>query len=420
MRDQVEPDRAAIEQYTRGLLRLSEGRLAEAARELDGLQERHDALGHVARVCYGAAQRGLSVEAVRAGELERAEEHLRRAMSAAGRDCSLPAWMAELYARSGRREDCLREMDKAIATGSGAAEARRRLAQAQWHAGRHEEAYMTLTDALRRFGGAGALHLQLGLFLAAEERYGEARASFARAAEADCDNPDAHRYLALCAMAEGDFAAAARSFQRALDLRPGDLLLGQQLLMAAQAAADSGTALTVRLPEASKLPAGSGLAQLAEYVAVEPDFADALLSLPPDEADWELPALLAGVLELAIASRPGFADLHLLASRAFQRLGQIDAAIRRAGGALSLNGRFAAARLQLAELYARTGRAEEAVGQMERAIADGADWPDVHLRVGELLRHCGRGERARRHFERALQLNGRYAAAADALASLAA
>jgi superkiller protein 3 len=409
-----------IDRYTRGILHFREGRLAEAADELLVLLGRGDAIGCVARYFYAAAERGLAAKALRATDLAAAERHVRMAMAATGRDCSLPGCVAAFYAQSGRREDCCREMDRLVGAGGDGADERRKLAQAQWRAGHQAEAYMTLTEALRRFGDCGRLHLQMGLFLSAEGRYDEARASLERAAEADCDDPDAHRYLALTAAAQGDLAAAVYAFQRSLDLRPTDSLLARQLLLSAKAAADSGLAMTIRLPAASELPRDGGLADLAEYVAAEPDVVEALLALPESLADEELFALLAAVLDLAISACPTYADLHLLSSRVLARLGQLDAAIGRARGALSLNGRFVRARVQLAELYAQAGRTAEAAGQMTRAVADGADWPDVHLRAGELLRRCGHVERARQHFRRALEINGQYAAAAKGLASLAA
>ena len=415
-----EQDNSDVARYVRGLRHFRHGRLEAAAGELEALLPRGDGVGHVGRFYFAAAQRALGAEAARAGDLARADRHLRRAIAAAGRDSALPACLTELYAASHRREQCLREMDKAVETGGDDADARRKLAQAHWQAGRREEAYLALADALRRHGDVGGLHLQMGLFHAAEERYAEARASFARAAEIDGEDADAHRYLALAAAAEGDLAAAVTSFQQAVDLRPTDSLVARQLLAAAKAAADGGQAVTVRLPAPSKLPSDRRLGELADYVAAEPDFAEALLALPPSEADEELFALLAGVVELAVARHPAIAELHLLASRALERLGQIDAAIERARGALAVDLRFARARVQLADLYARAGRGPEAVGHMERAIADGADWADVHLRLGVLLGRLGRTARARSHFERALKLNAHYGAAADALAALAA
>ena len=243
-----EHDASVTNQYARGLQWFRRGRWSRAAAELKSLLPRGDAFGQVARFYYASAHRALSGEAVRAGDLVAASDHLRLALFAAGRSCDLADCLAGLYARAGLPDECLRQMDQAAARAGNDPTTGRRLAHAQWRAGRREDAYMTLNEGLRQSAGAGELILQMGLFLAAEERYAEARPWLVRAAVAACDNPDAHYYLALAAAVEGDVRAAAKSFQRALDLRPNDLMAAYQLSLAARAAAEGGHEVTLRLP----------------------------------------------------------------------------------------------------------------------------------------------------------------------------
>jgi len=411
-----------VGRYTRGLLLRGRGCFAEAAEELQELIQQDDTIGLLSRYHYALAQRSLSAEALAAGDFPTAEHHLRIAMSAVGTDAGLDGLLAGLYAQGRKADECLREMQKAPAAtaGENSPDFHRKLAQAQWQAGRREDAYLTLAQAFRRFGPVGVLHLQRGLLLAAEEKFAEARESLARAAEAECDNPDAHRYLALSAAAMGDAPAAARSFQRALYLQPNDLMLAYQLSLAAQAAATAGVKIVVRLPATSPAPAEGNLHELAKRIADEPDFVEALCSLPENDLDNDLFCLLAGAVELAIEAHRRYADLYLAASRVYARLGQQDAAQERAAMALEINPAYIRARVHLAELCVSAGRQDAAAEHYERAVSDGADWPDVHLRASEALSRCGRRDEARRHLRRALELNAGYTPAAEALEAMAA
>jgi tetratricopeptide (TPR) repeat protein len=414
---------ADIARYASGILALEQGRFAQAAGEFDGLLGREDTVGQVSSFLYVACQRALSIEAVAREDLAAAEEHLRLAVRSGARPGELTGQIAAFYARAGRPAEYLRAMERAVEPAAGRGddgpEARRNLAVAQWQAGRREEAYLTLRQAFRRFSGVAALHLQMGLFLAGEDRYAEAQPFLARAVEADCGNADAHYYLALALAAQGNVCSAVRSFQRAMDLRGDDVMLAYQLSLAARAAGQQGLKVTIRLSDPWVPAAPSGLAGLAQYVAAEPDFVEAFCALPEGPGDADGLVLLAGAVALALRRHARHADLHLAGSMVLARLGQTAGAIAHAEGALVLNGRYVQARLQLADLYARTGAIEEAAGQLDRAIADGADWPDVHLRAGQLHARCHRRQRAQQHLRRALELKSDYAPAALALAGQA-
>jgi tetratricopeptide (TPR) repeat protein len=414
---------ADIARYSSGILALEQGHFARAAGELEGLLGRDGMVGQVSGFLYAACQRALSIEAVARADLAAAEGHLRLAVRSGARPGDLTGQIAAFFARAGRPADGLRAMERAVESAAAArgnsSDARRNLAVAQWQAGKREEAYLTLRQAFRRFGGVAALHLQMGLFLAGEDRYAEAQPWLARAVEADCGNADAHYYLALALAAQGDARSAVRSFQRALDLRPDDVMLAHQLSLAARAAGQQGLKVTIRLSD-PWVPAASGdLAGLAAYVAAEPDFVEAFCCLPAGAADADGLVLLAGAVALALRRHAGHADLYLAGSMVLARLGQTAGAIAQAERALVLNGRYVRARLHLADLYAGAGAIEEAAGQIDRAIADGADWPDVHLRAGQLHARCHRRQRAQQHLRRALELKADYAPAALALAGQA-
>jgi len=411
---------AGVRHYVRGMDCYHRRLHRQAAEELARLGARKDPIGDMARYYEGMAHRAMGLEALAEGRFDQAESHLRAALDRIGPTADLAAYLGAIYARTRRFDLCWRQAEKAAELHKDDPAAWRRLAQAQWQAGRRTEAHLTSRAALRRFEHDAGLLVQAGLFLSGEGDFVQARRSFLQAVQADCTDAEAHYYLALAAQAAGDVAEAARSFQRALELRPADLMLAYQLAKAAKAAAEAGTALVLRLPDPHAPANGSQLDHLARYVTTEADFMEVFLSLPESPIDGELFALLASVLAAALAGHPDYADLHHHRSRVCRRLGRAGEAIEHARRAIQINSRYLKARLHLAALCVETGQADQAVEQFRQAIADGADWADVHCQIGELLLARGNRTAARRHLERAVQLNAGYARATKALVSLAA
>jgi len=409
-----------VDSYTTGMALYRAGRYDRALECLAQLGGRGDLLGNLATFYTGMSHRAMGIEALRRREFDPAEKHLRAAAASLGREADLTSYLAGIYANTARYRACATEMEKACDDGQAGADARRKLAQAQWRAGQRAEAYMTLTAADRRFGRHAGLNLQLGLFYAAEERFAEAYRCFRVAVDADCTDPEAHYYLALSAAAQGAVQTAAGSLQRALDLRPGDVLVALQLCLAAKAASESGRPVVLRLPEPVAAPTHSQLRQLANYVTAESDFVEAFLALPASPSDGELFEMLSGVLRVALAEHNGYADLHYCCGRVFGRLGEADKALEHARRAVEINPRYVQALLALARVHAEQGRLDRAVEYIRRAIRCGADWPDTHCQAGEWMIRIRRPREARTHLHRALQLKARYPRATEALASLAA
>lgn len=409
-----------IRQYTLGINLYRRGQYEKAITELEPLTACKDILGRVARYYYAMSHRKMGIDSLESGRFSHAEAHLRAAVEAVGNKADLPSYMAAVYARTKQTDLCAIEIEKVIESRGDDPSARRKLAQTQWRSGRRTEAYMTLTSAMMRFTETGGLHMQLGLFYAAEERFSEARHEMEIAAQIDCSNADCHYYLGMIAQAQQDLRTAVRSYQRSFDLRPEDLRVGYHLALAAKAAAQQGEHFMLRVPEQTQIQTGSHMYQLAGYVTSEPDFIEAFLILPPSEADEELFGLLAGVLEVAISEHSNYADLHFHCSRTFNRLGQTEAAMRHAKRAVQINPNYVQALIHLGRLYSQVEIVDEAIGCFERAILNGGDWPDVHCHAGELLGQCNRVADARKHLGRALQLNSGYTRASNALESLAA
>lgn len=421
MRHRSERTTEYTDRYRQGLKLYCSGRLDEAADLLSELRECKELVGRLGRYYEGLARRSMGIDAIQAGQFDQAERHFRSAVTCIGRRADLTEYLCGIYARGQRFDRCADELDKSVQAGDTAPQSWRKLAQAQWQAGRREQAFMTLTQALRHLGPQGPLLMQLGLFHAAEERFDEACKALAHAARIDCARPETHYYLALASVAAGDLRQAVRSFQRAWELRPEDIALAMQLAIAARAADQSGHTVVVRPPQDMRaVTADSHVRQLAAYVQSEPDFVDALLALPAGDADGELFCLLACVLQTALAEHDDYADLHHRAGRVMVRLGRIEPAFAHARRAVELNPCYAQGLIHLAGLCASVGRREEAVAHLDAAIRCGADWPDVHCLAGELLLQDDKPRRARKHLVRALELKDGYARAADALAALAA
>jgi tetratricopeptide (TPR) repeat protein len=412
---------AAREHYARGTALYEQGQYEDAAACLNQVRGGADVVSRMARYYEGMSHRALGISDLAEGRFARAEGHLRTASELLGEAGDLTSYLASLYAQTGRFGQCASELEKAPPPAENAAGAARKLAQAQWHAGRREQAMLTLTEAMRTVGPEACLHLQLGLFHAAREDYAQAIESLTRASQADCTSAKTPQWLGLAAVAGGNLRLAIRSLQRALQLRPTDVMLAYQLATVARTAAGEGFRVVVQLPENLTTQPSSTLAeQLAKFITNEKEFVEAFLSLPVSEVDHELFGTLASIVQTALAQNENYADLRYIAAAVRQRLGQLDLATEHAQAAVRINPRYVNARVLLADLLCAQGRRTEAIGQLQAAIRFGADWPDIHCRAGQLMFANNLPEQAREHFQRALQLNASYRPAATALAAWAA
>lgn len=415
--EQRNPER---ERYAAGMELYKQRKWQEAAQMLGPLRDKPGAAGRMARFYEGMSFRAMGGEALGQGQYDLAAACFRAAMAAMGRETSLGTCLAGVYAKAGRPEACARQMEGVVEKDGPKVVSVRKLALAQWQAGRRVEAYMTLSRGIRTFGESADLHLQEGMFLAAEERYEEARERFCAAVRADGRRADARRLLALTHAASGRVREAVEEFQRAFELAPGDLMLGVQLAMSAKAAGEAGIKVRIALPGGLAAEDTQDLPALARSVLEQDDLVDALLALPNGPMDDQMYTTLLRAIRAAIEIRPEFADLRLKASRVCERLGLAEEAVSEARLAAQINPRYAAALVQLGRLEAARGRRGEGIRRLRQAIRCGADWADVHCQAGELLAQAGRVAGARRHLKRALDLNRNYPRAQAALAALAA
>lgn len=388
--------------YTCGVSLYRSGRYIQAIELLAELRDCAGSVGQMSRFYEGMAHRAIGVAALADGRFDQAEEHLRAAAGVIGTEADLPAYLASLYAQTGRADACRREMEKASGT-CDEPNVLRKLAQAQWQSGRPAEAMMTLTAAMRRFPSEVGLHLQMGLFHAASERFDQAATALQQAVDCDCDNADAHYYLGLVFAAQRKPDAAARELQRTFALQPNNVLAGYQLAIAARAAQAAGYRVMLHPPEDNIDEATSEIRHLAACITQEPEFIDAMLSLPPSEIDHDLFELLLGVVKMALAKHPTYADLRFYCSRLLTRLEQMAEAEEQAWVALDINPAYVKALLHLSELLVGQNRIPEAVELSRRAIDCGADVSDINVRLAELIAATDSGARTDGRLDRAAQ-----------------
>lgn len=138
-------------------------------------------------------------------------------------------------------------------------------AQAQWAAGKREQALKTVEDALKATPDDPRLRFALGTMLLDQQQLERARALFLALTQDFPDLADPFNNLAVIHAARGDYEAARQSLTRALELQPdhaqaqenlGDVLLRlsqQAYERALKLALGDNTALKLKLQRVSEL-----------------------------------------------------------------------------------------------------------------------------------------------------------------------
>ncbi|MDY7010949.1 MAG: tetratricopeptide repeat protein [Planctomycetota bacterium] len=414
--------------FAEGMRAYRRGDYSTAIEAFITLVDRGDLFGKLARYYCAMGYRAMGIECLEAGEFSAAAGHLRRAVALIGNKAELVEYLMAVYAKSAQYDRYADSAEVLSKLNRDNVSAHVRLAQAQWHAGRRPLAIMTLSRALRELGDKAELHLNLGLFHAAEEKFDLAAEHLRRAVECDCTSIEAHRCLGLVESARGNFNTAARAFQRACALAPQNLMLTYQLCLAADAAAKTNHPITLTLPDFNQPRTNPNtssehvrpIRQLAEYATAEPDFIETFLALPSSDADENLFGVILSVLQTALTYHADYADLHYFAGVASARLGMFEQARQYTAKAVDINPRYTKALIHLCEMDARLGDLDQAIANLQRAVLTGADFPDIHARLGDLMRQRGMNDLARDHYERAMELKPNYQKASDGIESLAA
>ena len=409
----------AVEAFRQGIHWFRQGRYDDAAAALADPAGKPGVLGKLARHYQGRAHYQAGLTLARAGRLYDALMRLRQARQILGDRASLAALLAQLCQAAGASDRAEAQLQAAGAGGDGPAKVELDLADLQLHLGRPQQAMLTLHDALRRHPEESGLHLRMGLLLAQQEEYWQAKKHLLRCVDLAPQDAEAHYWLGMCEAALDAPAAAAASLGRAHALRPDRIIWAYQLALACRAAAQRGLPVQVPLAPPAAQPDRASLAGLVEQISRDSEIVLAMLQLPENDADDELFGSLSGLLELALEQHEERADLHHRQALVLDRLGKLDEAIAHARRAIEINPEFVQAHILLGSLLA--GRQPQAAQEhLRHAIASGGDYADVHVRLAALAKEAGNIEQARTELVRALEINADYEQAKAALEALAA
>ncbi len=401
--------------YQRGEFEQAAEHLSELGRGDQG------AVGLLSRFYASQAYYRLGLELFRHGQYGEAAQRFRAAAQMNPEAGSLGRFIVSCRIREQRLDVAAAEVESMLARQPGQESLRVQLAQIRWKQGNRIECASILNQGLEKHPESAELHYQLGLVLASEDRIADAQRYFERAAALNPRHAGALERLAQCCSLSNRHERALRYLERAHQIDPSNRRILWQISILAQAFGSEVQVAITETPEewASRLEERD-LERLSDAILAEPDFVEAILSVPESEVDSEVFSAMASILEKALQKRPEYADLHYHCGVVYRRIGQSQDAIRHAEEAVRINPRYVNALILLAQLYGQTDRLSAGIERLEQAIAAGGDYPDVHYLIGQLYQSSGDLHRARAAYERALDLNQQYQAARDALSSLAA
>lgn len=361
-------------------------------------------------------RRGICL--LNAGQWPEAEASFRKAQALGGSEGSLPSYIAACLRARGQDADS--SFADRIRSHPEDAGSRVRYALALWSAGRSEAAVATLREGIRLDHDQPELHYQLGVMLGARDCYDEAELRFVQALNLDPGHVGAMVQLACCAGHRGAPTEAVALLQKAQARRPVDTGIALLLSLAARAARDQGVAVRVRAEMGGEDPCSdqAGVEELSRVIESDPEFVDALLSVPLEQVDARYFAMLLRTIEVALERQPEHAELLFHCGRVLDRLGRADEAVVRGERAVSLHPTSTRFLIELAHLYQKSDRMVDAQARLEQAVALGADYADVHCALGAIYQKRGEILKAKSAYKRALAINERYGAARRALEAL--
>lgn len=171
---------------------------------------------------YALAYAGLSEAYWRKALLSNSKKYsdlaVEKGEQAAKLDANLPQVQTVLgiaYANSGRQEDAIRALKRAIELAPGSAEAMRQLAAVYANVGRFDEAESLHLDSTRKRPTDWYGFLLLGLFYSDRERYPESEAAFRKAQMLTPDNALSTRNLGGIFLKQGRYKEAIEQYRRA-------------------------------------------------------------------------------------------------------------------------------------------------------------------------------------------------------------
>jgi tetratricopeptide (TPR) repeat protein len=322
--------------------------------------------------------------------------------------------LGALYARTGKLEDALTLLRRAVDADARGIDVRLRLGAVLLWLKRPADAQVAYHQALALRGDCADAHCGLGHALRAQNRTADAIAHYQRAIAIRLDFADAHRGLGHALMAFNRPEQARVHYRAVLALRPDDVAMHSHLGNASVLLNRFGDAIAHYEKAAATAAGGAGsaaiLACLKGVIASTqpgthaPDSAKAhrdlgllLLALRrPEEASvqWRHALTLA----------PDDADTLRDLADLLQTLNRHHEAIAHYHKALAIRPGDATTLLHLANGLEQQGQFTEAVAYYERVLAINPDDADGHGHLGNALFALKRPEAAIAHYQAALVL----------------
>ena len=251
--------------------------------------------------------------------------------------------------------------------------------------GRHEDAALTLADALRMHPGYVPAQLKLAGSLLAIGKWQESGEVYQAVSTAHPESADAQYGMGRVSAARGDATAAAAAYLRSVELFPD------------YGAAHYALALVYRT-----------LGDDERYRQQFRWYEQNRTSVPP----------LDDPLRGAVARLNMGSVAHIRRGADLERAGKIDEAIQEQQEALRVDPKAVQAHINLIALHGRLGQYESAAEHYRAALDLDRNQADLHYNYGVLLLKQRRPEEAERAFRAALEINPYYADAHDNLGVL--
>jgi serine/threonine-protein kinase len=264
------------------------------------------------------------------------------------------------------------------------------------------EALRLKPDSRRSPSGDGDTYYFRGALLMAENRWDEAAAALASAAELSPNDPAVHAALGQAYKEIGRTAEAEAAFQKATALSAATLKDKQkaddpQVIAAHADTLWSGGQFDEAIAEYRRA------IQRAEALKLRPDrLAWLYRSLGRAYWDWERWPEMADAYNRAIALSPGLYSDHAALGAAYRGLGQPDQAVAVYQQALTLQPCDAVTHDLLADLYRELGRTDEALREYRLAVQYAPDDFTAWQAIGQILEERGEADEAKAAYDKAV------------------
>lgn len=251
--------------------------------------------------------------------------------------------------------------------------------------GRHQDAVLTLRNALRTKADYVPAQLKLAESLLALGNLEESRDLYQTLIRAHPENAEAYYGLGRVSAAGGDLKGSTSAYRKACELFP------------AYGAAHYALALTYR-------KAGRETESREQFSLSEAN----RTAVPPSDDP----------LRRDVTARNFGSVRHIRRGADLAQAGRITEAIAEQTEALRVDPRAVQAHINLISLYGRLGRYEEASNHYRAALALDPRQADLHYNYGVLLLKQGQPEEAESAFEQTLKINPHYVEAHNNLGAI--